>query len=118
RYQTRGQSQRLAAPPFARRGPGGLYRTRFQKNKDLTERSLALLFSLSSLLETTKTVVYPLSAGLNGRAYVAVDPSFRGLLPGFYCPPRAQRLGAGSSEGCRPRLHQRQCRTHGRVYGG
>ena len=101
-------NQRLDAPPFPRRGPGGLHRTRFQKNKCPPEKILFFFLCLFSLLllETTKTLVYPLSASTNGGAHVAVNPSFRGLLSRFHCPPRTQRLGTGSSEGRRPSLHQ------------
>src|SRR5262249_52090419 len=70
------------------------------------------------MLETTKTLVYALSTGINGEAYVAVNPSFRGLLPRLDRSPGAQRLGPGSSEGRRPSVHQRQCRARSRVHRG
>jgi DNA invertase Pin-like site-specific DNA recombinase len=49
-----------------------------------------------------------LSTVINGGAHVAVNPSFRGLLSRFHCPPTTQRLGTGSSEGRRLGVHQRQ----------
>src|SRR5262245_55406043 len=88
-----------------------------KKKKNPTE-DFSSFFFLDLTLEITKTSVYSLSNDINGEANVAIDPSFRGLLPGFYCPPGTQRLGLGSSEGRRPSLRQRQCRARGRVHRG
>src|SRR5262249_27760813 len=85
---------------------GGLHRTRFQKNKHPKGFCFLFSFSISRLLETTKTLVYYLSAAINGEANVAIDPSFRGLLSRLDRPPGTQRLGTASSESRRPGLRQ------------
>src|SRR5262249_53081732 len=81
-----------------------------RKNKNPTERLFSLSFFFSRLKQLIRWYML-FQPRTNGGAYVAFDPSFRGLLPRLDRSPGAQRLGAGSSEGCRPSLHQRQCRA-------